>query len=184
MMYYRLATIVGYGLMAAAIVSFGFYLAALIVVSSYMGDGPIYTTMVGCLIGGIFFLQTRALFTASVAERLTREGEATTAQVLSVVIFGERDMDEEEFADWYRLIVRLAPFPGMEQGRHLYIEQLFQKRAGDWLVPGVTVPVRYSRSMGVALVEHEDAFPRLHVGRQFWPMSALIRFSLRRDGIG
>lgn len=183
MVRYRLVTLLGYLLIIGAILSFCGYLTLLISVSNYMGDGLIYKIMVGCLIGAVCLLQFRSVIVASAAARLIRCGERLSARVLASQIVGERDMDEQGQGDWYRLIVRLCPVAGVHGERDMYVEQLLNKQAADWIRPGQIIPIRYSRSMGLAMIDHADAYPSLRGGRQFWPSSVLINFTLRRQGI-
>ncbi|WP_459617471.1 hypothetical protein [Bordetella sp. 2513F-2] len=167
MIYYRLATVFGYLLMGMAAVSFVVYLALLVGIASYMGDGIPFKVTAGCFVGGVLLFQTRSLIVDFLAERVAKHGLHTSGRVVALEHCGELDMDEKGFGDWYQLIVHVAPVPGMARGRDAYIEQLFKKSAAAWLAVGATVPIRYAPELELAMVEHADAYPRLHSGPQF-----------------
>ncbi|HYG42533.1 MAG TPA: hypothetical protein VEA17_06395 [Bordetella sp.] len=164
MIYYFLAGFVGYVLMIGSVVCFLVYVGMLASISNFFGNEHAYKIILVCFFVGVMFFQLRSLIVDFISEHLFKTGVPTSGTILVAENCGQQG---GEYDQWYQLRVRLNPSAGAPTGRDVYIEQLFKKRATEWLKQGANVPVRYSAKMRLAIIEHEDAFQRLHAGPQF-----------------
>ncbi|MBV7481800.1 hypothetical protein [Bordetella sp. BOR01] len=167
MIYYRLTTVFGYLLMAVALIVLAGYLLLFIFVSGFFGHKLIFNTWAGCFIASIVLFQIRSLVVDNLTERISRHGQAATAQVLAMAHVGGRHMGKRAVADWRQLKVKVLPMPGISDGRETYIEQLFAPNAVAWLKEGATVPIKYDADLKLAMIDHTDAYSRLRPGLQF-----------------
>jgi len=164
MIYYYLAGFLGYALMIGAVVCFVVYVAMLVSIINFFGNELAYKIILGCFLVGIMFFQLRSLIVDFISERVHKSGARIGGTILAAENCGHQGGDNDQ---WYQLIVELEPSAQTPAQRDVYIEQLFKERATEWLKKGQKVSVRYSPGMRLAIIDHEDAYQRLHAGPQF-----------------
>lgn len=164
MIYYTLAGVVGYALVVGATVCFLVYVGMLATLSNFFGNEHAYKIILVCFFVGIMFFQLRSLIVDFISERLVKTGVQASGTVLVAENCGKQGGDNDQ---WFQLRVAVTPSTDLPQPREVYIEQLFKESALQWLKPGVAVGIRYSPKWRLAIVEHADAYPRLHAGPQF-----------------
>ncbi|OZI52680.1 hypothetical protein [Bordetella genomosp. 4] len=164
---YRLATVFGYVLLIGAVAFFIGYFALMVLVTGFFGNESVLKWAMGAFFLGILLFQARALVVDFLAERVVKHGVRTTGRVVAVEHSGKQEVGDRVWADWYQVIVQMAPLPGLTGERQAHIEQLFMKGATAWLKQGATVPIKYAPDLRLAIIDHEQAYPRLHAGSQF-----------------
>lgn len=167
MAYYRLTTILGYLLMAVALIVFTGFVLLFIFVNGFFGHKLIFNTWAGCFLGSIISFQMRTLAVDNLTERISKRGQVATARVLEVANVGGRHMGKRAVAYWLQLKVEVLPIPGVSEGHETYIEQLVTPNAEAWLKVGATVPIKYDPKLKLAMIDHMEAYSRLRPGLQF-----------------
>ena len=166
MIYYYLAGLLGYALMIGSVVCFLVYVAMLVSITNFFGNEHAYKIILACFIVGVMFFQLRSLVVDFISEHVFKSGVRMSGTILAAEQCGEQGGDKDK---WYQLLVELRPPDGTPVEQTVYIEQLFKACATAWLKQGANVFVKYSPGMRLAIIDHEDAFQRLHAGPQFSP---------------
>ncbi|MBO1111816.1 hypothetical protein [Bordetella petrii] len=164
MIYYHLTGLLGYVLIIGSAACFLVYVALLVSITGFFGNEHAYNIILACFFAGIMLFQLRSLLVDFISEHVFKSGTRVAGKILAAENCGRQGGDNDR---WYQLVVELEPSQATLSGRDVYIEQLFKERAAEWLKQGAQVPVRYSPRMRLAIIDHEDAYQRLHAGPQF-----------------
>jgi len=164
MIYYYLVGLLGYALMIGSVVCFLVYVAMLVSITTFFGNEHAYKIILVCFLVGVMFFQLRSLVVDFISEHVFKSGVRMPGTILAAEHCGEQGGDKDQ---WYQLLVELEPPEGIRLEQAVYIEQLFKECATAWLKKGTSVFVKYSPSMRLAIIDHDDAYQRLHAGPQF-----------------
>lgn len=164
MIYYHLAGFLGYVLIIGSVACFLGYVALLVLITGFFGNEQAYQTILVCFFVGIMLFQLRSLLVDFISEHVFKSGKQVPGQILQAENCGQQGGDNDQ---WYQLMVQLDQSDGIPAVHAVYIEQLFKECAKKWLKPGARVAVRYAPKMRLAIVDHADAYQRLHAGPQF-----------------